>query len=179
MFMSPSIASAAVAIIHCPLPEESYLILRRAARPQDPWSGHFSFPGGRKEEEDLDLLATCIRETEEETGIILTPDLLQRRLVQETAGHYVRQPVVVQPFLFSLPARLPLQLAAEEIQSAVWLAAARFRDPSLHINIEMLPGRLFPAYPVKDYYVWGFTYRLLRTILNMDDNHLESAAGSR
>ena len=116
MFMSSSVASAAVAIIHCPHPEESYLILRRAARPQDPWSGHFSFPGGRKEVRDLDLLATCIRETEEETGIILSPDLLQRRLVQETAGHYVRQPVIVQPFLFSLPARLPLRLAAEEIQ---------------------------------------------------------------
>ena len=170
MFMSSSVASAAVAIIHCPHPEESYLILRRAARPQDPWSGHFSFPGGRKEVQDLDLLATCIRETEEETGIILTPDLLQRRLVHETAGHYVRQPVVVQPFLFSLPARLPLRLAAEEIQGAVWLAAARFRDPSHHINVEMLPGRLFPAYPVKDYYLWGFTYRLLRTILDMDSN---------
>lgn len=169
MLMSPSTASAAVAIIHCPFPEESYLVLRRAARPQDPWSGHFSFPGGRKEDQDIDLLATCIRETQEETGIILTPDHLQRRLAQEIAGHYVRKPVVVQPFVFSLPTRLPLQLEAEEIQGAVWLHAARFRDPKHHLNVEMLPGRLFPAYPIKDYYLWGFTYRLLRTILNMDN----------
>lgn len=167
---STSTASAAVAIIRCSDPEESYLILRRAARPQDPWSGHYSFPGGRKEERDPDLLATCIRETEEETGLILTPDLLLRSLARETAGHYVRQPVVVQPYLFSLPSRQPLRLAAEEIQGAVWLAAARFRDPGAHLNVEMLPGRLFPAYPVHDYYLWGFTYRLLRTILDMDND---------
>jgi 8-oxo-dGTP pyrophosphatase MutT (NUDIX family) len=166
--MSPVAASAAVAIIHCPHPVESYLILRRAARPQDPWSGHFSFPGGRKEEHDIDLLSTCIRETREETGILLTPDLLRCRLGIEIAGHYVRKPVVVQPFLFSLPARLPLTLAADEIQAAVWLAAAQFRDLSRHINVEMLPGRIFPAYPIKDYYLWGFTYRLLITILSMD-----------
>lgn len=168
MFMPPAAASAAVAIIHCPHPEESYLILRRAARPQDPWSGHFSFPGGRREEHDIDLLSTCIRETLEETGILLTRNYLQRRLGLEIAGHYVRKPVVVQPFLFSLPARLPLTLAADEIQAAVWLAADRFRDLSQHLNVELVPGRLFPAYPIKDYYLWGFTYRLLRTILNMD-----------
>jgi 8-oxo-dGTP pyrophosphatase MutT (NUDIX family) len=167
--LSPA-ASAAVAIIACPQPEESYLILRRAARPEDPWSGHYSFPGGRKEEQDIDLLATCIRETEEETGILLTPDHLQRRLALETAGHYVRKPVVVQPFLFTLPARLPLQLASEEIQAAVWLEAARFREASHHLDVELIPGRTFPAYPIKDYYLWGFTYRLLRSILCMDDS---------
>jgi 8-oxo-dGTP pyrophosphatase MutT (NUDIX family) len=172
---SSSTASAAVAIIRCPDPDESYLILRRAARPQDPWSGHYSFPGGRKEPGDPDLLATCIRETEEETGIILTPDLLLRRLGRETAGHYSRQPVVVQPFLFSLPSRQPLRLAPDEIQGAVWLDAARFRDPGSHLDVEMLPGRLFPAYPVLDYYLWGFTYRLLRTILNMDDESVATA----
>ncbi|EKD34820.1 MAG: hypothetical protein ACD_75C02175G0001, partial [uncultured bacterium] len=62
----------------------------------------------------------------------------------------------------------PLQLAAGEIQGAVWLDARQFQDPSLHRNVEMLPGRLFPAYPIEDYYLWGFTYRLLRTILNMN-----------
>lgn len=168
MFMPPPTASAAVAIIQCLNTHESYLILRRAAHPKDPWSGHFSFPGGRREERDRDLLATCIRETEEETGILLSPGQLQRRLGHETAGQSFHQPIYVQPFLFTLPAPPPLQLAAGEIQGAVWLDARRFQDPSLHRNVEMLPGRLFPAYPIEDYYLWGFTYRLLRTILNMD-----------
>lgn len=168
MFMPSQTASAAVAIIHCLSPEESYLILRRAAHPKDPWSGHFSFPGGRKEERDSDLLATCIRETEEETGILLTPDQMRLRLGHETAGHNVHRPIIVQPFLFTLPAPPALQLATGEIQGAVWLNAALFQNPSEHKTVEMLPGRLFPAYPIEDYYLWGFTYRLLRTILNMD-----------
>lgn len=168
MLMPSTTASAAVAIIQCLDAHESYLILRRAAHPKDPWSGHFSFPGGRREERDRDLLATCIRETEEETGIVLTPDQLQRRLNQETAGHYVQKPISVQPFLFTLPAPPPLRLATGEIQGAIWLDAGQFQDTSLHKSVEMLPGHLFPAYPIEDYFLWGFTYRLLRTILNMD-----------
>lgn len=169
MFMPTQTATAAVAIIHCLDPEESYLILRRAKHPKDPWSGHFSFPGGRKEERDRDLLATCIRETEEETGIILTPDQLQNRLAQETAGHSFHQPIYVQPFLFTLATPPPLQLSAGEIQGAVWLSSSLFRDSSRHLSVEMLPGRFFPAYPIKDYYLWGFTYRVLRSILNLDE----------
>jgi 8-oxo-dGTP pyrophosphatase MutT (NUDIX family) len=169
MFMPPQTASAAVAIIHCLNPEKSYLILRRAAHPRDPWSGHFSFPGGRKDDSDQDLLATCIRETEEETGIRLTPDQLQRRLEQETAGHYTHRPLIVQPFLFVLSSPPPLQLAAGEIQGAVWLSATLFQNAGRHKHVEMLPGRFFPAYPIADYYLWGFTYRLLRTILKMDN----------
>ena len=33
----------------------------------------------------------------------------------------------------------------------------------------MVPGHIFPAYPLNDYYLWGFTYRLLRAILQMDE----------
>ena len=169
MFMPSPAASAAVAIIQCQTPRDCYLILRRAAHPKDPWSGHFSFPGGRRESGDQDLLATCIRETAEETGIILTPAHLQRRLVEETAGHYVHQPIIVQPFLFSVPEPPRLHLAEGEIQGAMWLDTAQFKDPSLHKNVEMIPGHFFPAFPIEDYYLWGFTYRLLQTLLKIEN----------
>lgn len=164
----PKTASAAVAIIRCQIPRESYLILRRAAHPNDPWSGHFSFPGGRKDLGDEDLLATCIRETIEETGIILGIDQLQQRLALEPAGRLFSHPLLVQPFLFTLAEPPPLRLNPTEIQGALWLDAEQFQTEELHQNVELLPGRLFPAYPVADYYLWGFTYRLLRSILRMD-----------
>ena len=80
MLMSPQTATAAVAIIKSLAPNESVLVLRRASHPQDPWSGHFSFPGGRSEKKDNNLLSTCIRETREETGIPLDAGQLQQRL---------------------------------------------------------------------------------------------------
>jgi hypothetical protein len=43
-----------------------------------------------------------------------------------------------------------------------------FQNIELHESVEMLPGHLFPAFPLEDYYLWGFTYRLLRTILLTD-----------
>jgi 8-oxo-dGTP pyrophosphatase MutT (NUDIX family) len=179
MFMAPQTASAAVAIIQCLTPRESYLILRRAAHPADPWSGHFSFPGGRKDKTDRDLLATCVRETAEETGILLNVGQLQQRLVLEPAGRLLSHPIWVQPFLFTLPEPPAIRLNAREIQGALWLEADRFQAPELHRKVELLPGRFFPAYPIEDYYLWGFTYRLLRSILNMDDEREEVTASGQ
>jgi 8-oxo-dGTP diphosphatase len=168
MSIPPETASAAVAIIRSLAPRESFLILRRVTHPEDPWSGHFSFPGGRKEDQDQDLLATCIRETIEETGILLDPDQLQQRLPLEPAGLNLQNPLWVEPFLFTIQHHPPLTLSQQEIQSAYWLNAGQFQNIELHKSVEMIPGRLFPAYPLEDYYLWGFTYRLLLAILQMD-----------
>ena len=160
--------SAAVAIIRSLAPYESFLILRRVIHPGDPWSGHFSFPGGRKDDKDQDLLATCLRETTEETGILLDVAQLEHRLPLEPAGLSLKNPLWVEPFLFTIQNPPPLILCQQEIQSAYWLGARQFQNIELHENVEMMPGRLFPAFPLNDYYLWGFTYRLLLTILQID-----------
>lgn len=168
MSISLKTASAAVAIIKSCAPIESFLILRRMAHPEDPWSGHFAFPGGRKDVADEDLLATCMRETREETGIILRADQLEQRLPLEPAGRKSPHLLLVEPFLFSIHNRPKITLCPREIQSACWLSVEQFQNPALHQNIEMFPGSFFPAYPLEDYYLWGFTYRLLLTILQID-----------
>lgn len=165
MFSPPQTASAAVAIIRSLAPSESFLVLRRVTHPKDPWSGHFSFPGGRKEDKDQDLLATCIRETKEETGILLDVGQLEQRLPLEPAGQNLKTPLWVEPFLFTIDSPPPLTLCRHEIQSACWLNARLFQNSKLHKNVEMVPGRMFPVYPLEDYYLWGFTYRLLQSIL--------------
>lgn len=167
MLMPPRTGSAAVAIIQCNTPQERYLLLRRATNPLDPWSGHFSFPGGRKEEEDKDLLATCIRETQEETGLLLDRSQLKKSLSLQPAGRNFSSPLWVQPFIFRINKPPALKLEEKEIQSSCWLDAAAFRDISLHQHIEMIPGKTFPAYSLEDYYLWGFTYRLMCLILDL------------
>lgn len=169
MLSPPQTASAAVAIIRSLEPSESFLVLRRVTHPKDPWSGHFSFPGGRKEVNDQDLLATCIRETKEETGILLDIGQLQQRLPLEPAGQNLKTPLWVEPFLFTLDSPPPLTLCQHEIQSACWLNAQLFQNSKLHKNVEMIPGRMFPVYPLEDYYLWGFTYRLLQSILKREN----------
>lgn len=170
MLMAPRTATAAVAIIKSLTPSECFLILRRASHPQDPWSGHFSFPGGRKEKEDKDLVTTCIRETEEETGIRLNINQLQEKLPLEPAGRNFSSPLWVQPYIFELSRPISLHLNKKEIKSSSWLDIKAFKNIQHHLQVEMLPDRYYPAYPLEDYYIWGFTYRLLCSVLHMNES---------
>lgn len=164
----PSQPAAAVAIIRVNTPEDSFLLLRRNSNPQDPWSGHFSFPGGRREEHDDDLLETCTRETYEETGIALTSKAIQAKLPARYAGSRVNSLILVQPFVFQLEARPALTLETREIQSYCWLTTQSFQQKELHVQAEVLPNRYAPAFPLEDYYLWGFTYGLLKNVLELD-----------
>jgi len=164
-----SIPAAAVAIIRVSAPEDSVLLLRRNTNPNDPWSGHFSFPGGRKDEEDSNLLATCTRETFEETGITLHPEAVQAKLPARYAGSRLNSLILVQPYVFQLEVRPVLRLEPREIQSYCWLPLESFQRLELHVEAEVLPDRVAPAFPLDDYYLWGFTYGLLKNLLELEE----------
>src|SRR5438105_2270539 len=63
--------AAVAAIVRERNAELELLFIRRAEHPQDPWSGHMAFPGGRVDHDDPDALAAAVRETREELGLDL------------------------------------------------------------------------------------------------------------
>ncbi len=165
----PAEPSAAVAVIRCVDRGEWVLLVRRARNSKDPWSGHFAFPGGRREEQDPSIFATCVREVGEETGIRLSAEQLVRRLPATVAGGGPLTPVLVQPYLFEVAVRPAVHPAVLEIESYLWLETQHFRDRANHRVTDVMPGMARSVFPIDDYYIWGFTYKILCSLFVVDD----------
>src|SRR6185295_3323821 len=63
--------AAVAAILRESATDLEALLIRRAEREDDPWSGHMAFPGGRRGAADRDIEETARRETLEEIGLDL------------------------------------------------------------------------------------------------------------
>lgn len=161
---------AAVGIIVCSLPVESVLLVKRNVHRDDPWSGHYAFPGGRKEDQDETIYHTCIREVKEETGIALDPDSLYQTCEPALAGRNVKAPILVQPYVFKLPERPPVVIEEKEIARSTWLSTTAFKDGARHQIVEVRSAMIRPVFPLDDYFIWGFTYSLLCRLLGFDQH---------
>ena len=165
---------AAVAIVHARSvgegSAESVLLIRRTEREGDPWSGHWSFPGGRREPRDRDLVETALRELAEECGIVLGRERLDASLPQAMAGRRVGRVMIVAPFLFRAPSELTTTLDPEEAAEALWVPLSFLRDPTRHCLTpvpRLPPERIFPAIELNGVPLWGFTYRVITEWLGL------------
>ncbi|MCC6587319.1 MAG: NUDIX domain-containing protein [Bryobacterales bacterium] len=155
---------AAVAIVRTRGPEPSILLMRRAERAGDAWSGHWSLPGGRCEAGDSDLLDTAIRELKEECGIQLSRDQMAEALPPTLARRRTGRFLLVAPFVFEIETEIPAQVDGKEAIGTAWLPQRIVQDPMQHrlMNAPARPPEeLFPSIDLPGVPLWGFTYRLL------------------
>lgn len=160
---------AAVAVILAPGPD-SVLLIRRAEREGDPWSGHVGLPGGRHDPADTDLCVTAMRETVEEVGLTLSRDDLLGALDDVWPRTPGRRLILVRPFVFWIPKRPPLS-PNREVADAFWVPLGELSDPSIYRDTPLRvrgEERLFPAYHLgpRDL-VWGLTERILTPLLEL------------
>jgi len=171
---------AAVAIVRTRGQDESILFIRRSERVEDSWSGHWSFPGGRRDPEDVDPLHTALRELEEECGIRLGREHMEAALPIVIARRRSGPFLLVAPFVFGVDAKLPTVLDPREAAAAVWIPRSRLCDPAQHC-LRPVPHRpaemLFPAIDLGGMPLWGFTYRLLTDWLDLGPKDPKDGAG--
>jgi 8-oxo-dGTP pyrophosphatase MutT (NUDIX family) len=141
------------------------LLIRRAERAGDPWSGHMGFPGGRMEPEDPDVLATAVRETREEVGVDLSAEarLIGRLDDLPAIARGRTTGLVISPFVFRL-ARRPTFQPNVEVAEITWADLAPMASGACATTIPYVyEGRdiELPAFDVEGRIVWGLTHRML------------------
>jgi 8-oxo-dGTP pyrophosphatase MutT (NUDIX family) len=167
--VAPVGRSAAVAVLLAPATDgPQVLLMRRAERVGDRWSGQISLPGGFHQPADVDLLATALRETREELGIELSRDgRLLGALEIRAPVRQVESPVSVLPLVFWADTP-PAAVLSEEAVEAFWLPLGSVRRGERNSTYRLvLPGRVeqHPAWTNGPHLIWGLTYRILSELL--------------
>jgi len=148
------------------------LIIKRAERPGDHWSGHLALPGGRAQVGDRDLIATAARETYEEVGIDLLDGgefIGQLEILTPTNARLPR--LEITPFVAVAPPEFTMKLNGE-VSRAFWISVADLkREGRSSFFSTPLDGVVnkWPAYPSEGGPIWGITERILTNFLALLD----------
>lgn len=166
---APRIQAGVALVLREPDPVD-LLLIKRAESPRDPWSGHMALPGGRLEVGDAHLLATAMRETREETGVILEgASTWLGTLAPLNPVSKRLPPISVVPHVFLAPAAAEAYVASREVESVHWVPLAELRSEAVREEVEITfpdgGSRVFPCYRVDGQIVWGLTYRILTDFL--------------
>jgi 8-oxo-dGTP pyrophosphatase MutT (NUDIX family) len=149
--------------------DTSILFIKRQQRAGDPWSGQMALPGGFASARDASLEETARRETAEETGIVLADAPPLGALDDVSPRTPYLPPIVVSPFAFAIPERVPAT-PGPEVEAAVWLPVSRLFSPRFRRPFRLqLAGetREFPSIVIGDYTIWGLTERVLSQLEEM------------
>ncbi|HEU0300085.1 MAG TPA: CoA pyrophosphatase [Longimicrobium sp.] len=168
----PSLPRAAVAVLLRPGGDGlELLLIRRAERAGDPWSGHMALPGGREQADDAGPADTAARETREEVGIDVAAGGRLLGALEPVWPQSARAPrIVVRPFVFAVPPGAEA-VGNEEVDAAVWVPLEELMHPGAvteHLfEVEGIEPMRFPAFGTRGYVVWGLTHRILTTFLEL------------
>jgi len=141
---------------------QTVLLTQRTAHLRD-HAGQISFPGGRVEADDPSPIHTALRETEEEIGLSRERiDVLGFLPEYRTGTGFRVTPVVAlvrPPFELAID---PFEVAeAFEVPLAFLLDPLNHKRHSLHYRGAL---RHFFAMPYGDYFIWGATAGMIRSL---------------
>jgi 8-oxo-dGTP pyrophosphatase MutT (NUDIX family) len=147
------------------------LMIRRAVREGDPWSGHMGFPGGRRDPEDSSSQACAARETHEEIGLDLEKHgaLLCELSDVNTGWRPDRPEMLIAPFVYWLDA-VPTLSLNHEVDDVVWVPLGFFQEPD---NRQALKWEWrgesiqSDAYYYDDNQIWGLSLMMIDELLEI------------
>ena len=163
--------SAVAMILQVRQGELHILMIKRAEREGDPWSGHMAFPGGRMDKTDAHGFAVAVRETEEEVGLTLGPeDQCIGRLSDINARpHKGAFGMAVSPFVFRLERGVDFT-PNHEVAEVVWVPLEFLLDTQ---NREEMVWEYkgvkipMPCYFYGNRRIWGLSLMMLDELMDV------------
>jgi 8-oxo-dGTP pyrophosphatase MutT (NUDIX family) len=142
------------------------LLIHRAERINDPWSGQIGLPGGRVEKTDVSTRAALNREVSEEIGLDLS--IKGRELGTLSIGSPMRRlDMKVQPWVYALTSRPEIRTSSE-VRDVFWVSVSSLPSRSSSTEIEIRGiRREVDAFLVDGRVVWGYTHRVLNELLSI------------
>ena len=166
--LAPSDKTAAAVLVPLVAVDDGlHVLFTRRAASLPHHQGQVAFPGGTRDEDDVDAEATALREAEEEIGL-RPPDVhLLGRLddLETVASRFVITPVVGM-----VPDRYPWKPSPHEVDTiftvpvSELLAPGAEREELWDFDGRRIPIRLFP---VAGQVIWGATHRITRNLLDV------------
>jgi 8-oxo-dGTP pyrophosphatase MutT (NUDIX family) len=147
------------------------LLIRRAEHERDPWSGHVSFPGGRVDPGDRGPLEAAMRETLEEVGLALAPELSVGALDDLTAVGG-RPGLVVRPYVFVLPVPIPTLVPNGEVAATLTVPLETLLADTHRSTMTWQRDGVtatLPAVQLGPHRLWGMTLRMVDDLLDRID----------
>jgi 8-oxo-dGTP pyrophosphatase MutT (NUDIX family) len=146
------------------------LLVERARRAGDRWSGHWAFPGGVRQADDSSDVAAAVRETREEVDLDLDRDARRVGALSDrvTLTHRGRGLLVVTPFVFVLERHVGLRPGAE-IRDCRWLPLAALAEQRRRrTRVLRALGWVTPrlGHPMDRRPLWGLTLRMVDELVD-------------
>jgi len=154
---------SAVLMLLFPINRELHTLLMQRPKYEGTHSGQISFPGGKKEDTDQDLLETALREANEEAGII-ADDV---KILGELSQLYIPPSrFLVTPYVGYVEKMPEFVPDPNEVEELITVPLSHLLDDAIVSSrtIDVVDGKFrieTPVYEIESRYIWGATAMII------------------